>query len=232
DDHEPSLVLTMEHVLHLPARSKHAIRSPLTERKLFEDLVRALEHGGIDDSEVSGLRHGGTHKAKTPGCLAAARGLCCFDLSFWSVHEPRTPQQRAPVGKPEEERPEHRARSYTRWCGSTQGSPLGHAGHAPRGSSLIRKGMCGLAARPRENELGRCPVYGVGANRALQRVEIRRVAHAFELVPSVREALGDTEALRLVSVARLLQELVERAHVPPPERDVAFLLHAQPLAIP
>src|SRR5690606_22687955 len=46
------------------------------------------------------------------------------------------------------------------------------------------------------------------------------------------EALGNSEALRLVPVTRLLQELLERPDVPSPERDVAFLLHAQPLPIP
>src|SRR5690606_4170501 len=90
---------------------------------------------------------------------------------------------------------------------------------------LVGESVGCLTARPAEHQLGRGAVHGIGANRALERVEIRRVTDAFELAPRADEALGNSEALRLVPVTRLLQELLERPDVPSPERDVAFLLH-------
>ncbi len=72
----------------------------------------------------------------------------------------------------------------------------------------------------------------VGTDGAHQAVEIIRAAHLLQLCACRFQAAGDVQALRLVLVAGLGQEVLQGFDMPSPQGDVALLLHLQALAVP
>jgi hypothetical protein len=62
-------------------------------------LVRALKHGGVDDSEILGFTHDEVSKSKKPPVPCGDQGLVLFDR-FYINRSALAAGRRAPVAKP------------------------------------------------------------------------------------------------------------------------------------